>query len=274
MAVGWSSRGLQSSLKPLPIVRACPLSFVDMGTQGDDRVNDMAEVDRLALLRDRWRARLDHRRCLIIGSAPGAVAPDLAGIDTVICVNGSPWVARRLGIERPDITVVAGFATLGDNKVRRATTAALRGLSTDEVLFVEAGMNMQRGRHALDEAGFAYRHFTSITVHERAAIIEAVCGEPLGLGKRDERISNGIFAVVLAIWGSASDVVLAGFSIAGGHAYIPGETLRHHLRGDGRFLSLTGRFGCRVSTTAPELGTMFGIARCDGVVPSGAAGSC
>ena len=156
----------------------------------------MAEADRLALLRDRWRARLEHRRCLIIGSAPGAAAPDLAGIDTVICVNGSPWVARRLGIERPDITVVAGFATLGNNEVRRATTAALRDLSTDEVLFVEAGMNVQRGRQVLDEAGFAYRHLTSITVDERAAIIDAVCGEPLGLGKRDDRISHGIFAAV------------------------------------------------------------------------------
>ena len=57
-----------------------------------------------------------------------------------------------------------------------------------------------------------------ITVDERAAIIDAVCGVPLGVGKRDDRISHGIFAAVLAIWGGATDVVLAGFSMAGGHA--------------------------------------------------------
>jgi len=244
------------------------------GDPGDGRLNDMAEADRLALLRGRWRARLEHRRCLIIGSAPGAAAPDLVGIDTVICVNGSPWIARRLGIERPDITVVAGFATLGNNEVRRATTAALRGLSTDELLFVEAGMNVQHGRQVLDEVGFAYRHLTSISVDERAAIIDAVCGVPLGVGKRDDRISHGIFAAVLAIWGGATDVVLAGFSMAGGHAYIPGETVRHHINGDRKFLSLTGGLGCRVSTTASELSTMFGIARCDDATPSGIAASC
>jgi len=238
------------------------------------RLNDVTDADQLALLRARWRARLEHRRCLIIGSAPDAVAPDPAGIDAILCVNGSPWVARRLGLRRPDITVVAGFATLGNNEVQRATIAALRDLSTDELLFVEAGMSGEDGRPVLDEVGFAYRHFRSITIDERAAIIEAVCGEPLGRGHRDHRISNGVFAVALAIWCGAGDVVLAGFSLAGGHAYIPHETLRQHIQGDRRFLSRIGHFGCRVSTTSSELSTAFGIARCEGAISAGTAASC
>ena len=241
---------------------------------GTKRLNDATDADQLALLRLRWRARLENRRCLIVGSAPNAVAPDPAGVDAIICINGSPWVARRLGLPQPDITVVAGYATRSNNEVQRATIAALRGLSTDELLFVEAGMSGQDGLPELDKVGFAYRHFRSITIDERAAIIEAVCGEPLGRGHRDDRISNGVFAIALAIWCGADEVALAGFSLAGGHAYIPNVTQRQHMRGDRRFLSRIGHFGCRVSTTSSDLSTAFGIALREGATPAGTAASC
>lgn len=54
-------------------------------------------------------------------------------------------------------------------------------------------------------------------------------------------------------------MVLIGFSVTGGHAYLEGETPREHLGGDSRFLAIAGGLDCRVSTTVHHLHERYGL---------------
>jgi hypothetical protein len=174
-------------------------------------------------------------------------------------VNGSTWVARQAGIRRPDLTVIAGHSTRRDTPKHVSTRDAWREQSTRELLFLEIGATADGGKAILESVGFTYGVFRSLNAIERSAIILQVCGVDLGSGPRDTRISNGLFAATVAIWAGAKHVVLAGFSLQGGHAYMVNPTPRHHLKGDDAFLTLAPSLSCSVSTTSGELHERFGI---------------
>lgn len=224
-----------------------------------EAVLEIRTSNLLSQLRDRLEAAFARQRVLVVGSAPDAIAPALDSIDKTICVNASAWNAREMGIRLPDMTVVAGFSTLLDKPVRVATQKVWRGLATRDLFFIEAGATASEGRRVLDQCGFDYRTFTSITQVGRAAIIGEVCGQELGLGRRDDRISNGMFAAALAMWAGAQEVVLAGFSMRGGHAYIAGDTPREHQAGDDAFLRLATSLPARLRATGQELSQAYGL---------------
>ena len=216
--------------------------------------------DRLAGMREEFTARFGGKRCLIVGSAPNAVAPDLARIDTCICVNGSPWIAARFGIDRPDLTVITGHKTMVRDRydaVASVTRDVWRDLSTRMLLFIEFGDKAKHARSVFAEANFKYEIFINLHRKEYAAIIEEVCGREMAIG--DSRISNGIFAAAVAMWAGAREVIFSGFSMEGGHGYIDHGTRRGHQRGDGRFFQLANNFACRVTTTSSELHRRFGL---------------
>src|SRR6266566_7822734 len=125
--------------------------------------------DRLAILRRDLSWRFSDKRCLVLGSAPNAIAPNLTKIDACICVNGSPWMAARLGIGRPDLTVVVGHKTkVRDNDVALATLHVWRGLCTRTLLFVEIGDSAKHARSVFAKVDFRYETFISIEPRERA----------------------------------------------------------------------------------------------------------
>lgn len=220
-------------------------------------VNRIRESGALRGVKKEYESKFKGLTCVIVGSAPNAVAPDLETINACICVNGSPWAARRLGITIPDLTIVAGFSTLDNKPARRATKSVWDGVRSAEVLYIEAGANAIEGRHSLNSAGFRYDTFNTLTTVERAVIIGDVCGVELGLGSRDSRISNGMFAAALAIWAGAKEIVLVGFSLTGGHSYMENKSEREHLNGDIAFLELSRNFTCKVLTTSTELSDRF-----------------
>ena len=228
----------------------------DVARDAAQKARKSQEVERL------WRhlARLcSGKRCLVLGSAPDPKVPPPGRFDVLICINGSPWIAQKWGLKTPDLTVVAGYSTLTNKDVRVATQGIWSGLTTRELLFIEAGATAQDGRQLLDACGFRYGAFRSMTIIERAAIIGQLCGVELGLGPRDERISNGMFATVLSIWADASEVILTGFSLSGGHSYMTDATPREHLEGDIAFLKLVHNLGCRVVTTVDEFHRDYGL---------------
>lgn len=224
-----------------------------------EAVKKIRASNLLSQLRDQLGVMFARQRVLVVGSAPDAIAPDLRSIDKTICVNASAWNAREMGLGLPDMTVVAGFSTLLDKPVRAATQKVWRRLATRDLVFIEAGATAFEGRRVLDQCGFEYRTFTSITQVERAAIIGEVCGQELALGRRDDRISNGMFAAALAMWAGAQEVVLAGFSMSGGHAYMGEGTPREHQAGDDAFLRLASSLPARLRATGRELSQAYGL---------------
>lgn len=214
----------------------------------------------LPALRDLLGARLRGKRCLILGSAPNAVAPELSRIDACVCVNGSPWTAARFGIGKVDLTVVSGHKTKVREKVHDVSAATLEAwndLSTELLLFVEIGDTAQHGRAVLRAAGFHYDRFIPIRHQARVAIIEAAFGTQLA--SEEARVSNGIFAAAAAVWAGAGELVFAGFSMQGGHSYMQHDTRRGHQEGDGRFFQAAKAFPYPVATTSDELHRLFGL---------------
>jgi len=214
---------------------------------------------RLRELQAMLRGLFAGRRSLVLGSAPDAVGPDLARIEATVCINGSGWSARKMGIVRPQLTVISSRVTRPDHRVRAATMSILKGLETDYLLLIDVSEEMQAAKEKLDAAGIRYEKFTSVGPLERAAIVGEVCGAELGWGDTQERVSNGVFAVTLPIWAGASEVVLAGFSVEGGHSYIDAKTKRSHVAADTEFFSMAHRLSCKVTTTSHQLCNRFGI---------------
>ena len=213
----------------------------------------------LPVLRKRLESLLQHRRCCIIGSAPGGTLPAKRPGDRFICVNGSVHAAGTLGIPQPDLTAITGYATHPKLVNLMGSLTAWHARKTTELVFVANGDSERHARDLFAQAGFGFDHFTSLTPWERAAIIRDATGLDLGLGPRDKRISMGSFAVTLAIWGGAAEVVLCGMSLHGGHSHLPGQTPRHHVPGDTRFFNHLLTLPLRSSSTSPEFQQIFGI---------------
>lgn len=227
-----------------------------------DLVQQARQSPHVADLRQFLRSRFTGRRCIIIGSAPNSRIPDLTPNDRVFCVNASGWLAARAGIARPDLTVIVGWTLRPVREVRRATIDAMRGLETDNLVFVESGAPEEEARSILADIGFQYQTFLKIDAIERAAIMGEAWGQEIALGrgtKQDDRPSNGVFAAALAIWADAEELVLCGFSLGGGKAYMQGDTPRKHLAADRQFFELSTRLTSRVRTTSEELQRLFAI---------------
>lgn len=206
-------------------------------------------------LQYRLRKLVRGRICLVLGSAPDGIAP--AQFDVLICINGSAWSAQQLGMPTPDISVVSEYSTLTDNSVRSATRDILENLSSQFVLFINCGKGLARGRPLLGDCGLKFESLQSISNIGRAVIIGDVCGAELGLGTRDDRVSNGVFAITLALWAGATEVIVAGISLSGGHSYMQQPTPRYHLKGDDAFFRLARNLPIR--TTSPALSQAYGL---------------
>jgi hypothetical protein len=143
------------------------------------------------------------------------------------------------------------------DEVASITYDVWRDLRTRILIFVEFGDKAKHARSVFAKANFKYDIFISLRREEYAAIIEEVCGREMAVGAL--RISNGIFAAVVAMWAGAREVVFSGFSMQGGHSYIGEHTRRGHQQGDGLFFQRASDFPCRVSTTSDELHQQFGL---------------
>jgi hypothetical protein len=220
-----------------------------------------SKSQRLAEFRDNMTSRFSGKRCLVLGSAPNAVAPDLSKIDACICVNGSPWTAAQFGIPLPELTVVTGHKTqVRDHAVAAATLKVWQGLKTRTLLFIEIGDSARHAKSVFAKSGFLYEEFIGIDARDRSAIIEAACGKEMAA--RGSRISNGIFAAAVVMWAGAREVVISGFSMQGGHSYMADATRRGHQEGDGKFFQWAkDHTGCHITTTSDELHQLYGLPR-------------
>ena len=214
-----------------------------------------ARSRRMRSLRRQWQSKFRGQRCLVLGSAPGAVIP--AHCNATICINGSVWAAHMASLPKPALTVMARYGVTGTTDKARKTLDILRGLATDELLYVSHGQPEAEIRQILHDAAFGFSRLELISRRERAIVLREISGRDFGQGERDERVSNGMFAVSIAIWGGAKEVVLSGFSLEGGHSYIASPTPRHHAATDLEFLLNSKTFGaahkCSLTTTSQEI---------------------
>lgn len=211
----------------------------------------------LVEVRTSLSADLQGQRCVVIGSAPDTRLPKAAPGDRHFCVNGSLRIARQLGIEKPAVHLLNAYS-LYVSAERAGSRELLRGLSTGHLLLLEPGLEQDKALDAVAEIDLRYDRLDCITRMERVAIILQGTGLHLGLGRRHQYLSTGMSAVAMALWAGASEVVLAGFSMAGGHQYLQVVTKRDHVVGDSLFLAAMSKRGL-VKTTNPALASAFGL---------------
>jgi hypothetical protein len=144
-----------------------------------------------------------------------------------------------MGILNPDLTIISGWTLRGDTPVRTATVKALSGLKTKTALLIDFGLPLSAAEEALQSIDYSFEKLLTISSAERAAIFSEICGADIPEGDQNSRPSNGLFAVALVLWAGASNVIMTGFSLSGGHAYMGCDTPREHVAGDRWFLHKT-----------------------------------
>jgi len=214
---------------------------------------------RYEALRQRFQGVFAGRRCVIFGSARDCATPAIGPGDATICVNGSAHNAERFGVAAPNVTFLVSHIFNRSSKHSQATYDFLRGKRSGQVLFFTGTRNMADCLEGAAELGLGYDAADEISAYERAAIVGDVCGEELGFGRLNDRVSSGVTAVICALFGGAREVNLAGFSLHHGHSYTDYTSRRLHMDPDRRFFALCVERGLPVTTTSAEIAAQCGV---------------
>lgn len=222
-------------------------------------------------LRQVVRGIFTGRRCIVVGSAPAFVPPHRQKEDLILTVNGSAFQLAKLGVEISDVSLVNGavfssaFENSGVNEfseVSRATISVLKNGRARHCFVGTNSFSLHDSLKRLADINYCSDHFYEMSGLHRISLVGEACGAELGFGGLEEKASTGVVAICLALWGGASEVAFAGFSLVGGHCYVPSETRRWHTIGDREFFRLCGQNKLPVSTTDKALAEQFGIPEC------------
>jgi len=143
-------------------------------------------------------------------------SPETSQNHVVVRVNGaSPTLVGRA--EATILLLTSFFLSVSSSKARE-TRKLIGHTRADTVVFIGNPIAAMLGAAALKVLDVQFSFFIRLGRIERAAIIREVVTEDLGLGAAHERVSSGIFAVILACWAGASEVAFRGLSFSDKHA--------------------------------------------------------
>lgn len=199
---------------------------------------------------------------LVVGSAPISHKPaDFSNRFRVVTINGSQAVTEAWGIEAPDVTFVQFNQIEGTNtnaiEVRRVLTGRRTG-----TLFVLLWRKDQRERLEKGLAAFNYQSDTLTIVdrYERMALLDSVVARKSFEMDADSKCSNGINAVLFALYNGATAVIITGINPnSGGHAYNQANLSRQHVRMDQEILVRLMQQGYPVFTADPLVSEAVGL---------------
>jgi hypothetical protein len=158
---------------------------------------------------------------VVVGSAPVSNKP--TGFDNsykVITINGSQTVTEKWGIAAPDITFMMF------NQVRGTTTNAvevrrvLAGKRTNLLYVFLWGDGLPSLEEGLRSFNYQYDRLYIVNRYQRMALLDRQCGFKSTELDADSKCSNGINAVLFALFNRAPAVILTGINPESkGHAY-------------------------------------------------------
>lgn len=207
---------------------------------------------------------------VVVGSAPVSHKPE--GMDerfSVITINGSQSVAARWGVEVPDITFMMFNQIEGTTPNALEVRRVLSGQRTKQ-LFVflwrkSERARLERGLRAFD---YAYDQLYIIDRYERMALLDKAAGLRSLELCADTKVSNGINAVLFALYHRAPAVIITGIDPGSkGHAYNEKGLQRLHARMDQALLERLRARGAPIFTADPAVSESSGIPVWTGSVP-------
>ncbi|OVZ62827.1 membrane-anchored protein [Pigmentiphaga sp. NML080357] len=199
---------------------------------------------------------------VVVGSAPVSHCP--AGMDdsfSVITVNGSQSITSQWGIEVPDITMMMFNQIEGTTHNAREVRRVLSGRRT-RALFVLLWRKNERERLERGLASFNYRydHLYIVDRYERMALLDKVAGLRSLEIDAESKCSNGVNAVLFALYHGAPAVIITGINPnSSGHAYNDAGLSRLHVRMDTIILRRLLEAGRPIYTADPEVARETGI---------------
>ena len=198
---------------------------------------------------------------LIVGSAPVSHMPtDFDETFRVITINGSQAVTKKWGIACPDITLMQ------QNQIEGTTTNAVyvrRMLDCQRTgaLYV---LLWHKGRRSLERKikafNYQYESLQIVNRYQRIALIEKVSGCKLFEQDKNYKCSNGVIAILFALYNGATAVVITGINPnSSGHIYNDVNLSRFHVQTDKEVLITLLERGFPLYTTDPEVSESLGM---------------
>lgn len=171
---------------------------------------------------------------LVVGSAPVSNKPvDFDRSFRIITINGSQVVTKAWGIEIPDVTLVQFNQIEGTNTNALEVRRVLSGERTKILYVLLWRKELQRLENGLKAFNYGYDRLEVVDRYKRMALLDQVGGVKCSELGADDKCSNGINAVLFALYNGATEVIITGINPdSGGHVYNQENLARLHVRKD------------------------------------------
>ncbi len=198
---------------------------------------------------------------LVVGSAPVSNKPaDFDDSFRVITINGSQMVTKGWGIEAPDVTLLQFNQIEGTNTNAVEVRRVLNGERTKMLYVLLWRKELQRLEDGLKAFDYGYDKLEIVDRYRRMALLDRVGGVKCSELGADDKCSNGINAVLLALYNGATEVIITGINPdSGGHVYNTENLARLHVRKDREVLERLIERGYPVFTADPAVSQSVGL---------------
>ncbi|MBX4994118.1 hypothetical protein ABID08_003603 [Rhizobium binae] len=201
---------------------------------------------------------------VVVGSAPVSYKP--VGFDEtyrIISVNASQIAVHAWGIDSPDVTLMGFNELQGGNTAAVETRRVLTGHRTGAlyVLTWRRGQKRQgRVENNLDAFNYSYRNLHLVGRYQRIALMHKTTGLVNLELEAETKCSNGMIAVLFALYNGASAVIITGINPhSNGHLYNSANLTRKHTRFDRDILMRLLRQGYPIYTADPHVSEEVGL---------------
>lgn len=198
---------------------------------------------------------------VVVGSAPVSHKP--AGFDdsfSVITINGSQSVTQGWSVDVPDVTLIQFNQIEGTNTNAVEVRRVLRGQRTRMLYILLWRDGFDRLVNGLKAFDYRYDRMEIVNRYQRMALLDRVGGLKKAELEADSKCSNGINAVLFALYNGATEVIITGINPdSGGHAYNQENLARMHVQMDRQILLCLLQKGYPVYTADPAVSESLGL---------------
>jgi hypothetical protein len=203
-----------------------------------------------------------NRPVLVVGSAPISNKPaDFDRNFPVITINGSQATLANWGIAEPDVTFVQFNQIAGTTTNAIHVRRVLSGQKTRRLyVFLWRKEERQSLIDGLKAFDYRYDQLEIVDRYERMALLDHVVGLKSCEIDADSKCSNGVNAVLFALYNGATAVIITGINPASsGHSYNKENLARLHVRMDKEVFQKLLQRGYPVYTTDQGVSEQVGI---------------
>ncbi|MBN8951232.1 MULTISPECIES: hypothetical protein [unclassified Rhizobium] len=198
---------------------------------------------------------------VVVGSAPVSNRPEgFDGTYRVITINGSQVVPKSWGRETPDVTLVQFNQIEGTNTNAVEVRRVLNGERTKMLYVLLWRKEFQRLKDGLRAFNYDYDKLEIVDRYRRMALLDRIGGLNCTEMGADDKCSNGINAILFALYNGATAVIITGINPAsGGHVYNRENLARLHVQKDREVLERLVERGYPVFTADPAVSELVGL---------------